>query len=157
MSYLGDISIDGDVQKLAQIGQIQGNLFVVNDALRNLDGAVDATPTISIVVGSVRFGRKVRLRISKDLAVGLLTERLIDILALPRGRRITELELQLVFKYGIVFSGQSLAPNVTVGSAGVGEGDQVELVIELGWEDPITGRKASGGRRARRGTIRYRK
>jgi len=160
VTYLGDVSIDGDVQKLSQIGHVQGDVFIIEDPPRQAQGVVDVTPTISLVVVSPRFGRKVRLTVARDVTVGILTERLIDVLSLPRGYKVRELELNLVFSYGITFSKQSLAADTTLCAAGITDGAEVELLIDLGWEDPITGkrsRKPRGGRGTRGGRIRYKK
>jgi hypothetical protein len=157
VSYLGDVSIDGDVQSLSQIGSVTGNVFIVNDALAQPANVVDETPRISIVVTSRRFGRKVRLRVSKDIAVGIFTEVMIDALRLPRSYRVEELELDLVFKYAIAFAGHAVAPNIAISGAGMTDGAEVELLINLGWEDPITGKKSKESRGGGGGRIKYRK
>jgi uncharacterized ubiquitin-like protein YukD len=136
-------NIHGDVEKLTQIGTVNGNVLIVSEravreALPRLlqsPVAQDVTDYIKVVVKSNRFGRKVQFQVPHDITVGAFIDLVVDVLQLPRSKRIDELMLSLDFSYSVVFGGKKLPPNQSLRNAGISDGDEVQLSIT--WTDKL--------------------
>jgi len=136
-------NIHGDVEKLTQIETVNGNVLIVSERavrealLRSLQSPVaqDVTDYIKVVVKSNRFGRKVQFQVSHDITVGAFIDLVVDVLQLPRSKRIDELMLSLDFSYSVVFGGKKLPPNQSLRDAGISDGDEVQLSIT--WTDKL--------------------
>jgi uncharacterized ubiquitin-like protein YukD len=139
-------NIHGDVEKLTQIGTVNGNVLIVSEravreALPRLlqsPVAQDVTDYIKVVVKSNRFGRKVQFQVPHDITVGAFIDLVVDILQLPWSKRIRiidELMLSFDFSYSVVFGDNKLPPNQSLRDAGISDGDEVQLSIT--WTDKL--------------------
>jgi len=139
-------NIHGDVEKLTQIGTVNGNVLIVSEravreALPRLlqsPVAQDVTDYIKVVVKSNRFGRKVQFQVPHDITVGAFIDLVVDILQLPWSKRIRiidELVLSFDFSYSVVFGDKKLPPNQSLRNAGISDGDEVQLSIT--WTDKL--------------------
>ena len=137
-------NIHGDVEKLTQIGTVNGNVLIVSEravreALPRLlqsPVAQDVTDYIKVVVKSNRFGRKVQFQVPHDITVRAFIDLVVDILQLPWSKRIRiidELMLSFDFSYSVVFGDKKLPPNQSLRNAGISDGDEVQLSIT--WTD----------------------
>lgn len=118
----GDLSFNGSVSKLVQIGTNNGPLFLLNqeptrDRLRKVPDGVRVTgdeSEIGVVIVSKRFGRRVGIRIPPGIRAGALTEILVDLLTLPRNYRVEELYLEFGFQIHNYVSGKTYWPLLTI-------------------------------------------
>lgn len=140
-----EASIHGNVEKLTQIGTLNGNVIIVSDkAIKKVlpysihsSIAEDVTDYIKVVVKSNRFGRKVQVRVPHDITVSAFIDLVVDVLGLPWSHQIDELMISFDFSYAVVFGEERLSLNTTLRKAGISDGEEVQLSISALWTDEI--------------------
>lgn len=140
-----ETNIHGDVAKLIQIGTVNGNVLIVNERAvrealpRSLQSPVaqDITDYIKVAVKSNRFGRKVQFQVPHGITVGAFIDLVVNVLQLPRSKRVDELMLSFDFSYSVVFGEKKLPLNQRLCDAGISDGDEVQLSITAIWTDEI--------------------
>jgi len=146
MGESGNTTIRGDVEKLTQIGRLEGNVFVTDSrTLKQFvedkderDKFVDATPYISVTLVSQRFGRRVQLQIPPDITAGALAESIVRMLKLPRNHKIEELGFELIFSYTVMFAEMRVGKWTKLSTVGVKAGSEIGLRIDFEWKDPAS-------------------
>ena len=141
-------NIQGNVERLTQIGTVKGNVFIVSekavaDAFANppqyVDSSIatDDTEYIYVVVRSNRFGRRVKVRIPHDMKVRAFIRLLAQILNLPWKASVDQLMISFNFSYAVVFRDEKLSLSQTLREAGLNDNDEIQLSITSTWSDDI--------------------
>lgn len=144
--------ISGDVGKLINIGELHGNVFIINNSAikksweptprdsRSSDGlfeSEDVTNYINVIIKSNRFGKRIQLRVPQNISVNAFIDTAVATLELPRNRKIKELMISFSFSYSIIYQGKKLPPGSTFSDEGITDGTEVELSIQAIWTDDI--------------------
>lgn len=140
-----ETDIHGDVEKLLQIGTVNGNVLFVNekavkDALPRSSQspmATDVTDYIKVIVKSNRFGRKVQFQVPHDMSISAFIDVVVAVLKLPWSKSVDELMISFRFSYSVVFSEKKISLNKTLRDAGISDGAEVQLSITSIWTDEI--------------------
>lgn len=137
-------SISGDVQRLIQIGEVHGNVFIVSDtAIKtelpqiNANFASDATDFIHVFVKSNRFGRKIKLKVPHEISARAFIDLTVQVLGLPWSRYVPELMISFDFRYSVVFGETTLSLSQNLKDAGIIDGSEIQLLIKSIWTDKI--------------------
>lgn len=156
-SHTPATDIAGNVQKLLNIGRVEGNVFVTSDRsvkgilgqIQNIDNksdlsVADETEYIDLVIHSEQFGRQIRIRVPMNIATSTLVEILVQLFNLPRYRKIDEVGLYLKFDYGIgkrtnnSSGGTFYSGSETLPAIGLTDGDAVNLGINVNfWDETL--------------------
>jgi hypothetical protein len=140
--------IMGNVERLTQIGTVNGDVFIVSDkAVADafadpppyVDSSIatDDTDYIYVVVRSNRFGRRVKVRVPHDMKVRAFIRLLAQILNLPWKASVDQLMISFDFSYTVVLGDEKLSLSTTLRGAGLNDGDEIQLSITATWSDDI--------------------
>jgi hypothetical protein len=146
MADLSNTVVRGDIEKLTQIGRLEGNVFVTSsETLKKFvedederEKFIEATPYISVTLVSQRFGRRVQLQVPPDIAAGALAASIVRMLKLPRNHRVEELGFELIFSYTMRFGNNRVGPWTKLSTAGITEGSEIGMQIDFRWKDPVS-------------------
>jgi hypothetical protein len=144
MEPLESTTILGDVEKLTQVGHLEGNVFVTSSqTLKKFvedraerEKFVDSTPYITVTLVSERFGRRVQVPVPPDITAGALALSLVKMLKLPRNHRVEELGFELIFSYTVMFKGTRVGKWTKLSAAGIEDRSEIGLQIDFEWKDP---------------------
>jgi hypothetical protein len=140
--------IMGNVERLTQIGTVNGDVFIVSDkAVADafadpppyVDSSIatDDTDYIYVVVRSNRFVRRVKVRVPHDMKVRAFIRLLAQILNLPWKASVDQLMISFDFSYTVVLGDEKLSLSTTLRGAGLNDGDEIQLSITATWSDDI--------------------
>lgn len=188
-----DAYIQGNVEKLVQVANVQGDLIIVNEKagekvfqevqknlanyrknltesekkdiwegekgeqrlnrLTQLENHLDQfqlfvedTQSIELTLKSERFGSKIKLKVPYEMKVWACLDYVVETLALPQTQNIKKLGITIVFKYALhrgkwissqEYKGEYLAPSMSLREAGLSNGDELDLQIDISVEDPL--------------------
>ena len=159
MSELFNNDITGDVERLIQIGEVKGDVFIVSNSATqaelpkiNADFASDATELVRVFVKSNRFGRKIEFRVPHEITVNGFIDIATNVLRLPWSRQIPELMISFDFRYAVIFDGSKLPLSQPLKDAGITDGNVVKLSITSVWTDKI---EEAERREKEMGTVLY--
>lgn len=153
-----DTYIQGNVEKLTQIGVVKGNVFIINEKaavkqrLKSIKGDYffnwereqlklfkkdikKDKECINIIIKSKRFGYKIKFKVSQNMNPRIFEKFLIETLELPRERHIKELGISIVFTYHL--NGQIDPSSDTLSEAGITDGAELNLHIDISVHDPV--------------------
>jgi hypothetical protein len=162
-SERNNTSIQGNVERLTQIGTVNGDVFIVSNAAVNdvftnppphVDSSIvtDATEYISVVVKSNRFGRRVKVRVPHDMGVRAFIRLLAQLLNFPWNGTVHQLMISFDFSYAVIFGDKKLSLTETLREAGLSDGDEIQLSITAKWSDDI---EAAEHKEAKMGPVMY--
>jgi hypothetical protein len=136
--------VSGNVERLIQIGEVHGDVYVLTDkAIRaelpqiHADFASDVTDFIRIFVKSNRFGRKVEFRVPYEMTARAFIDLATKVLGLPWSSSLPELMISFDFRYSVVFNEKTLSLSQTLKDADISDGSEVHLSIKAVWTDKI--------------------
>lgn len=140
--------VHGNVEKLTQIGTVNGNVFIISDrAVQDafadpppyVDSSIatDESDYIHVIVKSNRFGRRIKVRVPHDIRTRAFIRLLAHILNLPWNSTVEQLMISFDFSYAVIFRDEKVSLSQTLREAGVCDGDEIQLSITATWSDDI--------------------
>lgn len=149
-----DAYIQGNIEKLVQVANVQGNLIVINEdsgikalkAIKNVEQQSlwtqeqykqhiqlfeEATQFISLIVQSERFGKKIKFDVPTDMRVWAFRDFIVETLSLPQRSAIKEFGISFEFVYIVMWNNLALKKHKTLGEAGLTDGSHLQLQIDI--------------------------
>lgn len=151
--------VQGNVEKLVQIANVEGDLVIVTEKtglgtikkLENessnswdkenyeqiaklFDNVVDL---IGITVRSERFGKNIKISVPAKMKAWAVINILVNSLSLPEKMTVDDLGISFKFVYSLGFNGSSLDSRVNLQDAGIKDGSEVQLLIDISIADPL--------------------